>query len=513
MCVEFATVILSYMDQKGTKVTSPTLHRVVSRKRDLSMCLEEEKRNSLKSTKGSTAIPQYAGSVNHRPSSLSAVTGSNDGIQFVPLEGFYVLIEDAEGMCCPIYKEYPAVSTPEASNPFKVPKFPYPAFYWDSPISQCPFIPALATATNPVNNNMADAHKENVKPMPVPTKDSKPVIQLINATHQILPVRPILAHRVLRRHHMPLHRASLPHHPAAPGPTDAHPGGIVFEPAMTDTSILTAKTNMPRYRPNVAVYNAAAAGPQPVPSGLLVNASKNISISVNQRAAAALPENEAVPGRSSLRKPPRAPAAAPSPSQAAAAPAPAPPRPKPGFCECCCEKYSDLDRHVQTEFHRQFAQQSDNYDGIDVFLGTLKRSLKPEYLLAACKHNFLGLSGMEPAGFNDSFHDMAMVLPPKSPLSPTTTTSQVTAARNYTGTKRMKQSLASKRLQKLASKPGYPSSELSNSADEMGTLPAADFKTFSHAAAGAGAINPALLSSPSCKRRRILPPTGKACGV
>ena len=51
------------------------------------------------------------------------------------------------------------------------------------------------------------------------------------------------------------------------------------------------------------------------------------------------------------------------------------PVPKPGYCECCYQKYSDLDKHVQSDFHRKFATDDLNYEELDSLLALVKRPL------------------------------------------------------------------------------------------------------------------------------------------
>lgn len=47
--------------------------------------------------------------------------------------------------------------------------------------------------------------------------------------------------------------------------------------------------------------------------------------------------------------------------------------PKPGYCECCFRKYSDLDDHVRSSFHKSFAADEGNFQKLDQMLSTLKR--------------------------------------------------------------------------------------------------------------------------------------------
>jgi hypothetical protein len=468
----------------------------------------------------------------------------------------------------------PNDSTSASHHHFKVPRMPYPMFYWDSPIGQCPFIPPLANA-NAHPQPAADAQvpeKENVRKEgaipPVPLGPSVPLVhskdplhdvQMVNGAHQVLPLRPIVAHRALRRQHQ---RPSLPPSASAVfAPIQPIPDGIVFEPAMTDTSILTAKTHMTRC-PRVVVHKTAlpneASGVNFGTNSLIMNdrlsVPANISVSVSRNGAApsqrpspgnlspsvavavatatatataAAVDGPIVTGRGSLRKQSKAAPAiaattiANAPGQTAqnaagngsvaAAKAAPQPRIKPGFCECCCEKYSDLDRHIRTESHRQYAQDSDHYEGIDKFLGTLRRTLRPDFLLAACKHGANGLGVLSGMGsVDEQTGNTSALLPPKSPLSPTTTTSHITAPRNYTCTKRMKQSLASKRLKMLATRPSS-----SSSAEGSSPLPSEDGylrTTIQSQSQPSADVLPALLSSPSCKRRKVhrLSTTGTA---
>ncbi len=94
--------------------------------------------------------------------------------------------------------------------------------------------------------------------------------------------------------------------------------------------------------------------------------------------------------------------------------------------------------------HRQFALQSDNYEGIDNFLIGLKRPLKAEFLYKSSS------TANDSQNINDNSLLLESSLIQNSPISPTTTTSHVTTARNYTETKKMKQSLASKRIKMIA---------------------------------------------------------------
>ena len=43
-------------------------------------------------------------------------------------------------------------------------------------------------------------------------------------------------------------------------------------------------------------------------------------------------------------------------------------KPRPGFCECCWDRYSDLEQHILEPDHRSYALDSKNYRDLDCFL-------------------------------------------------------------------------------------------------------------------------------------------------
>ncbi|GAP91253.1 putative g1 s regulator protein [Rosellinia necatrix] len=51
---------------------------------------------------------------------------------------------------------------------------------------------------------------------------------------------------------------------------------------------------------------------------------------------------------------------------------------KPGYCENCAEKYSDFDEHIESEKHRGFADDDDNWVELDDLLTQLERMRKPQ---------------------------------------------------------------------------------------------------------------------------------------
>ncbi|PJF18797.1 hypothetical protein PSACC_01401 [Paramicrosporidium saccamoebae] len=48
-------------------------------------------------------------------------------------------------------------------------------------------------------------------------------------------------------------------------------------------------------------------------------------------------------------------------------------RPRPGFCECCYEKYSNLEKHLNRDTHRKLVCTGEFYRSVDRVLGTLIR--------------------------------------------------------------------------------------------------------------------------------------------
>lgn len=455
------------MYSKGTKVNSPTLLKLTTIKRDLSQCLQEEKRQS-KTTKTSTTN-QFA----------SSRANETNSITFSPFEAFYVIIEDAEGLHCPIFKEYPLqLGKDEPVGHFKVPRLPYPIFYWESPIGQCPFIPPLMNDSNQTtrkSSQLAQAEKGKISAA---------------VAAQAAPVTQDLRARALRN--STAAKASLAAVPAAPVSTPK----FIFEPAMTDTSIITAKTNL--YKQN---RHHAALPPHLKAAGVInpvLKITPNISVNVNRATVSATtPKHVNVSGN--LRK--VSPVAADQQQQPQQAPncsrkreknLTAAHRARPGFCECCCEKYSDLEKHVKEPVHRQFALQSDNYEAIDNFLTGLKRPYKAEYLLSSYK-----AANESQISINEnSFIDTSLIQ--NSPISPTTTTSHVTTARNYTTTKKSKQSIVSKRIKMIANT--TTSSYLDEEDAEASGVVEVLTATNTAVTTAKGEVN--YISSPSCKRRK-----------
>lgn len=444
-------------------MNSPTLLKLTTIKRDLSQCLQEEKRQS-KPTKAS-ATNQFA----------SSRTSETNSVNFVAFESLYVIIEDGEGLHCPIYKEYPLQwSKDESSAHFKVPRLPYPIFYWESPLGQCPFIPPLA------NDSSTQANRKSSQL----TRQSEKNKTTLTAAQD-------------------LRARALRNSAASKAPQITTPK-LLFEPAMTDTSILTAKTNLTRHnRIGTVNNNAIMTNGQRLPHphrlhNPVLKITPNFSVNVNRATVSATtpkqtkPTEDQQPALQCSRKKEKSAASAQH-------------RARPGFCECCCEKYSDLEKHVKEPLHRQFALQSDNYEGIDNFLNGLKRPFKAEYMYY--KNNNSNENNDNCADNSLLLLDTSMIQN-NSPISPTTT-HITTNARNYTETKKLKQSLASKRIKMIANTTtssilDEEDAEASGVVEVLSTVNnggnAATKKNTTNNNNHATEVN--YISSPSCKRRK-----------
>lgn len=454
------------MYSKGTRVNSPTLVKLTAIKRDLSQCLQEEKRQSTKSTKPS-ATNQFASSRNNNE--------TNNSISFVPFEAIYVIIEDLEGLHCPIFKEYPIqFSKDESAAHFKVPRLPYPIFYWESPDGQCPFIPPPANEPQQATRKSSQAEKGLLLNVPISQQQQQ---------QQQLDLRA----KALRNSNSSKQQPKF-----------------LFEPAMTDTSILTAKTNMTRNQRNAMAQCQVQFPPNPI-----LKITPNFSVNVNRAAVSATTPKHLNSGNFKKIKLGQDSQVMtnqmnPTPLQTLVSRkkekmsgAAIIQRARPGFCECCCEKYSELEKHVKEPVHRQFALQSDNYEGIDNFLSGLKRQFKSDY-----RHQSHNVSANASIIANDLLMESSLVIQ-NSPLSPTTTNSNtvVATARNYTGTKKMKQFMASKRVKMIAN------TTTSSILDEEDAEASGVVAVLSTATAPIEAVSNAIaeanyISSPSCKRRK-----------
>lgn len=213
-------------------------------------------------------------------------------------------------------------------------------FYWDSPIGQCPFIPPLATQPQQaqahsqpqaqeqqLSARAAGEKKENVTGNEQNVTLGKPEKA---GTAEFVAGTAELRARLLRNSRMK--QAVNPDFMA----NDIHR----FDPVMTDSTVMTAKS----------VLFPAGRGPAapPVAGVNGIKISPHISVSVN-RAAASTPKHPVLAARAQAGKAKSSgPLAAEESSQTkkrkSASATQAHHRPRPGFCECCYEKYSDLEK-------------------------------------------------------------------------------------------------------------------------------------------------------------------------
>jgi hypothetical protein len=104
-------------------------------------------------------------------------------------------------------------------------------------------------------------------------------------------------------------------------------------------------------------------------------------------------------------------------------------RARPGYCECCYERYSDLSKHISSLFHRQFALEDKNYAELDKLLGVLMREPTVKVVLEEEV---------------DTSSSKALL---RSPISQKSTDCAASSAgRNYTASKRAKQTMALKQF-------------------------------------------------------------------
>ena len=96
-------------------------------------------------------------------------------------------------------------------------------------------------------------------------------------------------------------------------------------------------------------------------------------------------------------------------------------KPKPGFCECCWDKFSDMDQHMRTPKHRAYARNSEHYFLLDNLLDQNRRI-------------FSTISTSKNGGI------------PISPAKSHATVEKCSVGRGYTETKRRRQVEASRTL-------------------------------------------------------------------
>lgn len=96
-------------------------------------------------------------------------------------------------------------------------------------------------------------------------------------------------------------------------------------------------------------------------------------------------------------------------------------KPKPGFCECCWDKFSDMDQHTQSSKHRAYARNSEHYFLLDNLLEEHRRTTS-----------------------NSATLTVAAL--PISPAKSHATEDKCSVDRGYTATKRRKQVEAARSL-------------------------------------------------------------------
>ena len=112
-----------------------------------------------------------------------------------------------------------------------------------------------------------------------------------------------------------------------------------------------------------------------------------------------------------------------------------PNRPRPGYCECCAEKYAELEKHVRSIPHRQYAINEENYNGID---DLLRYIVRPSIVM----QNANNVSSQSSEA--SSRRDAGRIL--LSPISNNSNSLQALATKHYTLSKRLRQTEALRQI-------------------------------------------------------------------
>lgn len=164
-----------------------------------------------------------------------------------------------------------------------------------------------------------------------------------------------------------------------------------------------------------------------------------------------------------------------------------PERQRPGFCECCYEKYSEMEVHLQKESHRRLVCNGDFYRAVDRVVSSLERPF------SRTAHHPASLQGGE-----NTQHS----LPDDAPLSPakSVVTSTVYGRAKSFPLRNITNQMAHAPSAALPNKVNYQNAAATVVAIPMGAAataaPAADMNIIE-----IGSDSP-LYSSPSFKRRR-----------
>lgn len=436
--------MLRFLESKGGHQKgggSPTLLRVANaRKRDLSQYLQEERQgtvgggkqrlaplyatsangasaNSLQQMRSSTAIGAVLKMVEmlfaSKTAGESSTSTASERPAFHEFSHPFVLISDASAAHAPVWKEY--VLGTAAGR--------YPVLFRDPAQHGCPFVPPVLQTARPA----ANAAVQPKRPVHVPRATAAgaangPGMLTRSKAAAAQQLQKPEAHQegTLRASNTMTQPALVMSQSIAPAlvaqPAVAQPLIAAQAIAMASQGLQGTARDLDEEDDDMLMLEDDALAGKVVRTVALVNPLVTAA-AANQAVVASSKH----PVQQQTGKPVT--------------------RPRPGYCECCQEKYAELEKHVRSIFHRQYALEDENYRCVDellVFTG--RSSVVPPWECTACPDGDAVredvLDSSKAAKGRDAM-----------PLSPVSNTSSiVTASRRYTANKRVKQNAAIKTL-------------------------------------------------------------------
>lgn len=446
--IEFATSMLRFLESKGGHQKgggSPTLLRVANaRKRDLSQYLQDEKQgtlgggkqrlaplyststatngpsaNSLQQIRSSTAIGAVLKMIEmlfaSKTAGESSASTASERPVFHEFNHPFVLISDASAAHAPVWKEY-VLGTATGR---------YPVLFRGSAQHGCPFVPPVLQAAH-LSANTATQPKRLVR---VPrttaavaasgpgmlTRSKAAAAQQLQKpeTHQEGTLR---ASNTMTQPALMMSQSIAP--ALAAQPVAVQPSIVAQPVAAANQGIQGATKDLDEEDDDLLMLEDDVLAGKVVRTVALVNPLITTAATATNQTALA---NGKPPIQQQAGKPVA--------------------RPRPGYCECCQEKYAELEKHVRNIFHRQYALEDDNYRCVDELLVFMERgSVVPPWERITCLDKDVAREGVLDSSKTTKGRDVM----PLSPVS--NASSMVTASRRYTANKRVKQNAAIKML-------------------------------------------------------------------
>lgn len=375
--IEFANSVVRMTEVRKDTIAplSPSLLKIVGQKRkDLQQCLAEDKKGLLMRPAMANAVsigrnavraspplrmPSQALSKSGNSSTVNIVCrllqalfpSSEQGNELPSFRSFnypHVIIFDTMRMLAPTWKEY----NPQQTNSTVC---KYPQLFLTTQCNTCPFIPPQITSMMPSNKN-ASVKKHSINAFTRPTTTG---ILTRSKAAAVAPMPNVVTHNNILRASMTV----------AAGQTETQ------NLSQFGNTQLGNKENVLPQPHFGAKLGTSVSAPNPPNIVLLEDDAPKRKEPVKNLVTEEADEEEE-DEEDDLQLIQNTPIVNPLLVNANKKPSPketAVYRARPGYCECCGEKYAELEKHIRSIGHRQYALQDSNYSAIDSLLAFMER--------------------------------------------------------------------------------------------------------------------------------------------